>query len=1184
MNLLHARWYCLGLMGFLGSGLVHGAEMQDASVEKGASSDLRTATVGYSLNLPGGGKLWASEDPSVLQPMLGVQTSATAAFANDRLDRPLQFTVYSNYNAFIERFEVRIFHSDDVDLARPLTVLPVARGSAAQADWDGTGLPAAMRVGESLHYVVRAYDQAGRFDETRARTLQLVTPAEQASGRQTIRNLLQPRIDGMLSDAETDQQLVDDETQSTDLRIRNIPIQGSRVRILGTDLPTGSVLTINGRIFPADREGRLKAEFIEPVGSHEYRIGVRQPGGESFEQRLQVDVSGQYSVLVALADVTFSHRNVSGSAEPLAGDASFEDGFLSEGRLAFYFKKKIYGRYLFTAQADTRERELEDLFSGFLDSDAQDVFRRLDPDLYYPTFGDDSVTYRDVDTQGRFYARIDWDHNQAVWGNYRTEFTGTEYAYYQRSLYGAALNWRSAANTALGAPRSQLKVFGSKPNSMLGHSEFLGTGGSLYYLRHTDVLPGSDKLVLELRDRTTGRTETRVDLQRGADYEIDELQGRVLLTRPLAQLARENLRRLTRDNPLDGYENILLADYEYVPDGFRSADVSIGLRGKQWLGEHIAIGGTYVDEDRAGADYQLQGVDVTLQATHGTYLKIEHSRSEAAAAPIFFSNNGGLSFIQRNPTQGSRSGDANAIEARADLKALGWTDSAWNLGAWRRDIDPGFSVARFDHGLAVREYGAEFLGEIGSRFSLFGRYSVADEGTGAIRRRLEQGQLTGEWRVGESDLLGAEVRWLDQTRGVAEVHGLLGALSYRRWIGEAIEIYGVAQVTLDDDSGAYPNNDLATVGGQYLFGDHSSLGAELSQGSRGQGIRLEGEYRLNAVHSIYGSYGYSTDQSSSDPTGVGSFDSPFSNALGSGWTMGQRWRLSNQANLFNESQFLKDPRDSAEGLTHTVGMDFLPRPGWSAGFTVMEGELDSRNGSVDRRAYSLMGGRIDARMQWASKLEYRRDHGAEQRTQWVTTNRLLYKLNADWRIAARINYARTRDAYSSSANATLAESNIGFAWRPHDSTRWAAFGKFTYLYDLASAGQDTDMFDQRSRVVALEGLHQLDPRWEIAAKIAGRWGDYRSGRDTGAWFDSRAQLGAIQLRYHLIARWDAMAEYRCFKVKDGGTRRGWLLGADRQLGENFKLGAGYNFTDFSDDLTDLSYDNRGWFLNLTGYY
>ena len=67
--------------------------------------------------------------------------------------------------------------------------------------------------------------------------------------------------------------------------------------------------------------------------------------------------------------------------------------------------------------------------------------------------------------------------------------------------------------TPLGEPRSQLKVFGSQAQTAPGHSEFLGTGGSLYYLRHTDVLPGSEQVVLEVRDPTTGRTETRVALQ-----------------------------------------------------------------------------------------------------------------------------------------------------------------------------------------------------------------------------------------------------------------------------------------------------------------------------------------------------------------------------------------------------------------------------------------------------------------------------------------------------------------------------------------------------------------------------------------------------------------------------------------------------------------------------------------------
>ena len=31
-------------------------------------------------------------------------------------------------------------------------------------------------------------------------------------------------------------------------------------------------------------------------------------------------------------------------------------------------------------------------------------------------------------------------------------------------------------------------------------------------------------------------------------------------------------------------------------------------------------------------------------------------------------------------------------------------------------------------------------------------------------------------------------------------------------------------------------------------------------------------------------------------------------------------------------------------------------------------------------------------------------------------------------------------------------------------------------------------------------------------------------------------------------------------------------------------GVGYNFTDFSDDLTDFDYDHKGWFLNMVGTY
>ena len=47
-------------------------------------------------------------------------------------------------------------------------------------------------------------------------------------------------------------------------------------------------------------------------------------------------------------------------------------------------------------------------------------------------------------------------------------------------------------------------------------------------------------------------------------------------------------------------------------------------------------------------------------------------------------------------------------------------------------------------------------------------------------------------------------------------------------------------------------------------------------------------------------------------------------------------------------------------------------------------------------------------------------------------------------------------------------------------------------------------------------------------------------------------------------------------------RRGALAAIFRHLGNNVKVGVGYNFSDFSDDLTILKYNNQGVFLNVIG--
>ena len=64
---------------------------------------------------------------------------------------------------------------------------------------------------------------------------------------------------------------------------------------------------------------------------------------------------------------------------------------------------------------------------------------------------------------------------------------------------------------------------------------------------------------------------------------------------------------------------------------------------------------------------------------------------------------------------------------------------------------------------------------------------------------------------------------------------------------------------------------------------------------------------------------------------------------------------------------------------------------------------------------------------------------------------------------------------------------------------------------------------------------------------------------------------------------DLLGEYRRLEVEEiGDEKSGALLEIDFQLGDHASLGLGYNFTDFNDRLTNLDYDSKGWFLNLTG--
>ena len=75
-----------------------------------------------------------------------------------------------------------------------------------------------------------------------------------------------------------------------------------------------------------------------------------------------------------------------------------------------------------------------------------------------------------------------------------------------RGLYGANLHYQTLDTTSFGEERFVADGFAADPGTVAGLDELQGTGGSLYYLRHQDILVGSERLQVEIRDKDTGIT------------------------------------------------------------------------------------------------------------------------------------------------------------------------------------------------------------------------------------------------------------------------------------------------------------------------------------------------------------------------------------------------------------------------------------------------------------------------------------------------------------------------------------------------------------------------------------------------------------------------------------------------------------------------------------------------------
>ena len=188
----------------------------------------------------------------------------------------------------------------------------------------------------------------------------------------------------------------------------------------------------------------------------------------------------------------------------------------------------------------------------------------------------------------------------------------------------------------------------------------------------------------------------------------------------------------------------------------------------------------------------------------------------------------------------------------------------------------------------------------------------------------------------------------------------------------------------------------------------------------------------------------------------------------------------------------------------------------------------------------------------------------------------------------KLNHSESTSSEGSFYDGGFTEAVLGYAYRPIHNDRLNALVKYTYFYNVPTSDQLTLQsvaaeFVQKTHIAAVDLSYDLTPSFSIGGKYAHRLGQISLDRESMEFFDNNADLYVIRGDYKFREHWELLVEGRLLDMPDLNEHRsGALLTISRYMGDHLKVGVGYNFTDFSDNLTDLSYDHHGLFINLTG--
>jgi hypothetical protein len=785
-----------------------------------------------------------------------------------------------------------------------------------------------------------------------------------------------------------------------------------------------------------------------------------------------------------------------------------------------------------------------------------------------------------------------------------------------------------AGDTFLGDGSSRLRH---------GFNYLRGTGGSLYYLQHDQLLEGSEQVHLVVKDQRTGIEIARIPQTRNVDYTIRYQEGRILFKSPVPSIADGGLlssASLNTRDPSGGDPVFVEVSYEHESDR-DGGGVSFGGQLRETFYDKLSVGLGYVQEGRGGElsgdDYQLFGVDAAYRHSTASFAEIEYVRSRSYDSIASLSDDGGLSFgaIQRR-TGIDDVGNAFHVRGAAELADVIDSDRPLlQVGGFYQFADEGFYAHRRSLDRGATRFGGNLNWDITAEHAIGARndsvltrvddLELADPQAlktmaqyqsrlyyeyhdAAHRAGVELGHSFSDDYYAEdgysaySTLLRYEYFGIQDLRlGVS--HEVILSADDPRLYQDAMDhlatSFTLAWQILEDlaleatEKVRWNGENSTRLGVRSQITDTTSTYVQQRFGTQ------KGGKQFNSTTVVGGEQAFGEDKSGRVfgeyqlDGGIGGERNRAVAGIGKHWELGRGVTLDTayeRTQIFGPSNYGDQSRDVISlgfGLTRYDSIKLGTR---------FEFRYDQGDASAPQSSPCFSNGSLDTP-------EFCRDRmlGGFDKYQLVALNSVDWKWTDDLSMLVRYNIAMTRNLTLDALEQIDQELSVGFAFRPVDWDSVNILAKYTYLDSQRPLALEDYTYDRNQKhVVSLVPVFQISSGTQLVTKVAWKHiiSDLQSysGADFGnVVTDLMLFIFRINQEFYKISEELSLelgVEYRFMQLFDPNQfEHGFLLGADVVLFDYARVGFGYNFTSFTDDEYTLeSIDQHGWFFRVQGSY